>query len=364
MKIIIHAARWIVGLLFIVSGIIKVNDPIGTAIKMQEYFEVFATDIAGFFHVLVPYALFFAVFLSVLEVVLGIAVLINYRMRLTTRVLLVIIVFFTFLTFYSAKFNKVTDCGCFGDAIKLTPWESFSKDLVLIVLIGILFIYWQKFKALLPDRTGTIVVVATFALNTFLAIYAINHLPFVDFRAYKIGANLAKSMEPSEKLRYQYIMTKDGQEHKFDQYPTTGGYEYKDMVLLNPEAAPKITDYNIWNDEGDFTQASFEGTRLVIISYDVRKSDVKSFQDINQLIAGLKNGVVEPVAFTASDGETFENFRHEVQLAIPYYFGDATVLKTIIRSNPGIILLDNGVVKGKWHYNDVPDAADILRLTR
>lgn len=364
MKIVINTARWAVGLLFIISGIIKVNDPIGTSIKMQEYFEVFATDIAGFFHVFVPYSLGFAVFLSVLEVVLGIAVLINYRMQLTSRLLLAIIVFFTFLTFYSAYFNKVTDCGCFGDAIKLTPWESFSKDLVLIVLIGVIFFYWKKFKPLFSSNVGAIIVVAAFALNIFLAIYAINHLPFVDFRAYAVGADLAKSMEPSEQLRYQYIMTKEGKEYKFDQYPSEGGYEYKDMILLNPEASPKITDYNIWNDEGDFTKASFEGIKLIIITYDVKKSAVKSFEAINKLIAGLENGVVEPVVFTATGAEAFEAFRHEVQLAIPYYFADATVLKTIIRSNPGIILLDNGVVKGKWHYNDVPDAKDVLNLTR
>lgn len=364
MKVIVNIARWAVGLLFIVSGIIKVNDPIGTSIKMQEYFEVFSTDIAGFFHVFVPYSLALGVFLSVLEVVLGIAVLINYRMPLTTYTLLIIIVFFTFLTFYSAYFNKVTDCGCFGDAIKLTPWESFSKDVVLIVLIGVLFFYRKKFEPMFGFNTGTTIVVSAFALNTFLAIYAINHLPFIDFRAYKVGANLQKSMEPSEELRYQYIMTKDGEEYKFDQYPSEGDYEYKDMVLLNPEAAPKITDYNIWNDEGDFTEKSFEGFKLIIVTYDVQKSDVKSFETINKLVAGLNNGVIEPVVFTATGAEAFENFRHEVQLAVPYYFADATVLKTIIRSNPGLLLLDNGVVKGKWHYNDIPDAKEVLKLTR
>ena len=364
MKIVINAARWFVGLLFIISGIIKVNDPVGTAIKMQEYFEVFSTDIAGFFDIFIPYSLFFAVFLSVLEVVLGIAVLINYHMKLTTRLLLIIIVFFTFLTFYSAYFNKVTDCGCFGDAIKLTPWESFYKDVVLIVFIGIIAIYWKKFNSLLDFKIGTVIVVAAFAVNTFLAVYAIDHLPFVDFRAYKVGTDLAKSMQPSEKLRYQYIMTKNGEEYKFDQYPGDGGYEYKDMILLNPEATPKITDYNVWNDDGDFTEESFQGTRLIVITHDVKKADAKSFEAINELISGLENSAVEPVAYTASDGRTFEDFRHEVQLGIPYYFADATVLKTIIRSNPGIVLLKNGVVKGKWHYNDVPEAPVVLNLIK
>ncbi len=364
MNILLTISRWIVGLLFIVSGLIKVNDPVGTAIKMQEYFEVFSSDIAGFFHLLVPFSLFFAIFLSVLEVALGVAVLINFKMKLTTRILLGLIVFFTFLTFYSAYFNKVTDCGCFGDAIKLTPWESFTKDIILLVLIGVLFIQWKKLKEIFSNKVGAIAVAFTFAVSVGIALYAVNHLPFIDFRAYKIGADLPKSMKPSAPLRYQYIMTKDGEEHRFDSYPTDKSYAYKAVELMNPEDNPKITDYNIWKDDEDFTEKSFQGTRLIVITYDVTKADVESFQDINRLIHGLRDSVVTPVTFTASDTQTFEDFRHEVQLSTPYYFADATVLKTIIRANPGLVLLDNGVVKGKWHYNDVPDASTLLKLTR
>ncbi len=364
MKYIITIARWLVGVLFIVSGIIKVNDPIGTSIKMQEYFEVFASDIAGFFHYLVPTSLFFAVFLSVLEVALGVAVLINYRMKLTTRILLAIILFFTFLTFYSAYFNAVTDCGCFGDAIKLTPWQSFTKDIVLVVLIGLLFLYWNQFTSVFTERVGLIIVVGVFALNTILAIYAIRHLPFKDFRAYKVGANIQQSMKATAPMIYKYIMTKDGEEVEFDKYPTEGGYELKEMILTNPEDGPKITDYNIWNDEEDFTEESFKGVRLIIITYDVTKADVDSFVDINKLVEGLAGSTIEPVVFTSSDTQTFEDFRHEVQLASPYYFGDATVLKTIVRSNPGILLMDNGLIRGKWHYNDVPEVGDVLNLIR
>ena len=141
MKVIHMIIRFIVGGLFIFSGLIKVNDPAGTAIKLQEYFEVFAQDFGEFFHFFVPYALPLAVFLVVLEVVLGVAVLINFSMKKTTLVLLVLILFFSFLTFYSAYFEKVTDCGCFGDAIPLDPWESFYKDVILTVLIVWLFFF-------------------------------------------------------------------------------------------------------------------------------------------------------------------------------------------------------------------------------
>src|SRR5690606_24760184 len=185
MKAIALIARVIVGVLFIFSGLIKVNDPVGTAIKLEEYFHVFATDISDVFLVFVPYALFLSVFLSVLEVVLGLAVLIWYRMKITAWILLLIIIFFTILTFYSAYFNKVTDCGCFGDAIKLTPWESFGKDIVLTILILILFFNPRIFSSTFSGKVSNIIIIIFTLLNIGLAVYAINYLPFIDFRAYK-----------------------------------------------------------------------------------------------------------------------------------------------------------------------------------
>src|SRR5687767_2713924 len=135
-------SRFFVGGLFIFSGLIKLNDPIGTKIKMEEYFEVFAEDFGSFFHYFIPYALEIGFILIVLEVVLGVAVLLYYRMNVTTIILLALTIFFGFLTFYSAYFNKVTDCGCFGDAIKLTPWQSFIKDITLMVFV--LHLFWYR----------------------------------------------------------------------------------------------------------------------------------------------------------------------------------------------------------------------------
>src|SRR5690554_5860585 len=133
--------RFIVGGLFIFSGLIKVNDPVGTSIKLEEYFDVFSYDIAPFFVYLKEISLSLAVVLVVLEVVLGVMLILGVKLRLTVVLLSLMILFFTFLTFYSAYFNKVTDCVCFGDAIKLTPWQSFYKDVFLLVLIGFLFVF-------------------------------------------------------------------------------------------------------------------------------------------------------------------------------------------------------------------------------
>src|SRR5258706_14959479 len=166
-KYIDQFSRFFVGGLFIFSGLIKVNDPVGTQIKMEEYFEVFAQDFGSFFHVFIPWSLEIGMVMIVLEIAFGVAILLFYRMPLTTWVLLGLMIFFTFLTFYSAYFNKVTDCGCFGDAIKLTPWQSFTKDVVLMVFVIHLFWYKHGFVDALRTREGDAVIIGVTALSLF-----------------------------------------------------------------------------------------------------------------------------------------------------------------------------------------------------
>lgn len=351
--------RFFVGILFIFSGLVKVNDPMGTSIKLKEYFEVFATDFATFFEVFVPHTLVLSVIFVVMEVVLGVALLLKYRMRITSWLFLLLIIFFTFLTFYSAAFNKVTDCGCFGDAIPLSPWESFGKDVILLVMVVIIFIRRKHFKPMISPPKSDIIMGVVVVINVFLAMYSLAHLPYIDFRPYKVGHNIPELMQPSEPYRYKYIMEKDGETYEFTEYPEDTTYTYKDLELLNPEAQPKITDYHIWNDEMDLTGESFTGKKLFIIFYDVTRASTEHIDEIKSLISEIRPEV-EVWALTASNEADFEAFRHEYQLDIPYYFADMTVLEAIIRSNPGLWLLDNGVVKGKWHHNDVPDPATVF----
>ncbi|MCU0451523.1 MAG: DoxX family protein [Bernardetiaceae bacterium] len=353
----------LVGGLFVFSGLIKINDPVGTQIKMEEYFQVFAQDFGTIFERFTPFALPIAVAMCVLEVVLGVALLVGYRPKFTLWSLLGLIVFFTFLTFYSAFYNKVTDCGCFGDAIKLTPWQSFYKDVALLVLIGAL--WWQRNQ--LNWRSGW--AGATFtglALvgSLGVAYWAIAHLPFIDFRVYKVGNHIPTLQKPAEPCQYLYVMKKDGKKVELTEYPQDPGYEFDTMLVQNAErCTPRIVDYRLWNDTtSDFAPASLTGNKLIITVNNVAKADRASFARINQLLAQVKN--VEVVTFTSSDGKAFEVFRHEVQLATPYYFADGKMLKTIMRSDPGIFLLQNGTVKGKWHYNDVPTAAEVAEALR
>ncbi|MFY0651057.1 MAG: DoxX family protein [Cyclobacteriaceae bacterium] len=361
MNVLAAIVRFLVGGLFIFSGLIKINDPVGTAIKMQEYFEVFSTDFGSFFHVFVPFSLPIAIFICVLEVVLGLAILLNYRTNISFIVLLFLLIFFTFLTFYSAYYNKVTDCGCFGDAIKLTPWQSFYKDIILVVLSVLLFFISTTQQSAKFQKISDYVILVFTALNIGLAVYAVKHLPYIDFRAYKIGNDIPTEMQPSGELKYEYVMEKDGQEYRFETYPTDKSYKYKEMITLNPEVNPKITDYAVWNDEGDFTESTFEGKKLFLTSYDISKASTKNAEAIGQLKAQLQ-GKVEVIILTASGEEEVSAFREASQLDLPFYYADATVLKTIARSNPGLWLLDNGTVKGKWHFNDVPDYSKVLGL--
>lgn len=371
-KIIDQFSRFFVGGLFIFSGLIKLNDPIGTEIKLHEYFEVFAADFGSFFKVFIPFALEIGFIMVVLEIVLGVAVLINYKMKITTWVLFALLLFFTFLTFYSAYFNKVTDCGCFGDAIKLTPWESFTKDVVLMVFVLHLLWHHKRFTPVLRTREGHAVVAGITIICTFLGIYAIRHLPFIDFRAYKVGSNIPEQMRlppgaKSDSVVMTFIYEKAGErkELTMDQLSEIDStYKFVDRIdkMIRKGDEPKIKDYRVSTENGeDVTQETFKGVKLLIIVQNVQKASEKSAVKIADLIRGLE-GKAEPIILTSSPSADIDSFRHQYQWAASFYFVDETVLKTMIRSNPGLTLWVNGTVKGMWHHNDTPDAAEVIEL--
>lgn len=363
MKIINQIITYFVGGLFIFSGAIKLNDPVGTQIKLEEYFEVFANDFAEIFRDFMPIALPLSVFLCVAEIVLGVSLLTNFKRRTTIHLLFGLIIFFTFLTFYSAYFDKVTDCGCFGDAIKLTPWESFGKDILLTILIGILMFQQSSFDNVFHKPAGMLVI-GFFIASVLAAVYAIQHLPFVDFRNYKVGNNIPELMKrPKVPCKMIYEMSKDGEKFVFEEYPKDKSLKLDTSYIANEsECLAKIQDYSFWSDTSDYTKESLIGKKLLILIQKTDSDDSEIYKQINELTKQTQELNIENVLITSVDSKTFEAFRHEQQLAMPYYFADSKLIKTIMRSRVGLTFLKDGQIMGKWHYNDIPSIEKLKEL--
>ncbi|MDN3724610.1 DoxX family membrane protein [Aequorivita sp. SDUM287046] len=358
MKILVVISRILVGVLFIISGLIKLNDPVGFSFKLKDYFAPEVLDL-GF---LVPYALLLAIFVVIFEVLLGVALLLGYLKKFTLWALLLMIVFFTFLTFYSAYFNKVTDCGCFGDAIKLTPWESFIKDIVLLVLILILFIGQKYILPFFTKGTRSILIFASFVFCLGITYYVLLHLPIIDFRPYKIGANIKDGMTvpedaPGPIYEYKWKFKINGEEKIIT---TNGDYPQVDGELISTETemiqegySPPIHDFTMERDGEDYTEQFLnEENLLVIIAYSLGNTEKDGFIPVKEITdRALKNGY-NVIGLSASSQEMTEALTEEYKLNFKFYFCDETTLKTIVRSNPGILELDNGTIKQKLHWND------------
>ena len=362
MKFLAHFSRIFVGIIFIFSGLIKLNDPVGTEIKLEEYFDVFATDfpfMAGFWHFWIPYALYLSIFLCALELVLGVCLLVQYKLKTASWILLATVIFFGFLTFYSAYYNKVTDCGCFGETIKLKPWTSFSKDMVLMFFI--LIILWQR--SIFEDKKTGMWVGISIAFCAFLAIYAVKFNPPYDGLPYAVGQDIPKNMKPSEPLKFMYKYEKDGKILDLKDMPTDTTYKFKEMITLNAdEAKAKITDYNLWKDGDttDYKAESFVGKKLIIIIPVVAKASTDDMDKIRDLIKNLEKTDVTVWLASGSASDEVESLRHEFQLGVIALSADTKVLKTIGRANPTLWLLKDGIVKGKWAHADVPTKEEIM----
>jgi uncharacterized membrane protein YphA (DoxX/SURF4 family) len=363
MKYIAHISRIFVGAVFAFSGFIKLQDPAGTKIKMQEYFHVFADDLPAFstfFNWFGEHAIYVSVFMCALELVLGVALLLSYKPKPTAWILLAVVIYFGFLTFYSAFFNKVTDCGCFGDFMHLKPWTSFWKDMVLLFFI--LIILWQR-KVFTSTKTGQIMLFTTIAA-VLLGIYTNYMQPLFDFRAYKVGNNIPKSMKASAPLVFNYTMTKNGVDKVFDKYPTDTTWVFKEMVLMNEEAKPKITDYAIWNAQGDFTQESFKGKKAYFIIQNVHHTYESILPDMTILADSLQKKGIEVAILTSAAEADFNAFKAKNKINIPYFYGDEKVLKTIARVNPTLWIMNNGQVRGKWSGYNFPKLSEVISVIK
>ncbi|MDB5025790.1 MAG: DoxX family protein [Mucilaginibacter sp.] len=365
---LVWVCRISVGLLFIFSGLIKINDPLGFSYKLEEYFEVFHI---GFLNSL---ALSLSVILCSLEIILGFALLIGVRAVSVAWGLLLLIIFFAFLTFYSAYFKVVQTCGCFGDAIPLTPWQSFSKDLVLLLLIVVLFINRRNIRPLFSNKTGDHLLIIAAIVAAGIGLYTYNFLPVVDFLPYKIGANILDEMKtppgarPDEyELIYHLKNKKTGDTKVMDDKDYLKSNIWKDNnweVTGNPESTlvkkgfePKIRDLSIQDAQGnDYTKELLSSPfyNLIIVAYDLNHTDRQAIGRLNALAATLvQNYNTRTVLLTSDSPKDAEAFSKANHLVTEIYYADGVPLKTMVRANPGIFLMKNGTIAGKWHYHSM-----------
>jgi uncharacterized membrane protein YphA (DoxX/SURF4 family) len=374
-KFLIGFSRIFVGLLFIFSGLIKANDPLGFGYKLQEYFEVF--------HILFlnDYATAIAIFLCALEMILGAALLFGIKSREVAWGLLLLIVFFTFLTFYSAFFDVVKTCGCFGDAIPLTPWQSFSKDLVLLILIVIIFINRDRIHPLIASEKAQNYILTIITILSFgFGMYTYNYSPVMDFLPYKIGANIPSEMKipPGAapdvfEITYTLKNKKSGESKVMTdkEYLSTGIWkdESWEIVgepvnkLLKKGYEIKIKDLKITDAQGtDYTKEIIENSyyNLIIVAYNLDKTNIKAINEMNAIAINAAEAYnIRTVLLTTNSAEEAEIFRKDHKLGMEFFYADAVPLKSMVRSNPGLLLLKNGTVINKWHFRTIPSYTEL-----
>jgi uncharacterized membrane protein YphA (DoxX/SURF4 family) len=370
-NIALNFCRAFVGLLFIASGLIKANDPMGFGYKLQEYFDVFHISFLG------DFATGIAMFLCILEIVLGAMLLCGFWRKKVTMALLVTIIFFTFLTFVSAVFKVVTSCGCFGDAIPLTPWQSFGKDVVLLLMIVYLYLHRNRITAVAASAAlRTAILVAVTILSLGFTLYTYYALPIVDFLPYKVGNNVPELMKlPAGQKGDEYEMlyqlknkaTDEKKSMNDKEYLKSGIWEDENWEIVgDPERRLvkkgfdiKIKDLNISDASGtDYTKELIENPyyNLVVVAYDLRKTDTAAFGRINALaLKAADEFNVRTVLLTSNSAQDAQNFSERNKLFIEVFFADAVPLKSMVRSSPGLMLFKNGVVVDKWSAAFLPD---------
>ena len=379
MKHLTHLIRFLVGALFIFSGLVKLNDPMGLSFKLHDYF---APDVLNM-EWLNPFTLQLALFVIILEVLLGVALLLGYQKKGTLLLLSGMIVFFTFLTFYSAYFNKVTDCGCFGDAIPLTPWQSFYKDVILSLAILILWLGQRHIQRLSQKRWIEGTLLLCLVACSLLANSVLQHLPFKDFRPYAVGKSIKEGMMSAEErgldpTEYGTIYTLKNDQTGELQVVDSKAYiedewwkrsewviqdELTEQKLIKKGYEPPIHDFEFMIDDEDRTEAYLSAPSvLFIVSRKLETANDDALGAIGDLALECAAHGIPVIAGSASSEETIAEYRTFHQWDFPVSMMDETTLKTVVRSNPGVLLLQEGKVVGKWAHVDLPHVDELLNL--
>jgi uncharacterized membrane protein YphA (DoxX/SURF4 family) len=365
-----HIARILLGLTFVFSGFVKGIDPWGSTYKFTDYFNAFHLPW------LTEFAFALGILLAAAEFFLGVAMIFNFFIRITSWFMLAFMVFFTGLTFVLALTNPVTDCGCFGDALIITNWQTFYKNIVLISLAIYIFIQRKNFKS----KNGPVLSIAftgmTVVFYFYLVAYSYNHLPIIDFSPYKVGVNIPDAMkipDNAPKAIYEnnfiYQNIKTGENKKFTEanipWKDTLTWKYvksEDPVIIQEGYTPPIHDFRIESTDGEDIKDFFlydDKYTFMVIASNLQKTNREGMAKVVSLAREAKDRGYHFILLTATSPDSFEAFRNETAADFDFFNTDEIALKTIIRSNPGLIILKKGTILKKYHFNDIPKPEEL-----
>ena len=366
LAVMVNACRFLLGATFVFSGFAKAIDPIGTQYKLQDYLS--AIGIGD----LVPDigTLLASVALSTLEFCLGVFVLFAIRRHLVSKMIVAFMAVMTLITVWIALFNPVKDCGCFGDALHLTNVQTLLKNIVL--LAAAIVLAWQPLQMyrFLSRSTQWIAINYTILFVLLLSAHCLYHLPLIDFRPYHIGMNIKKGMEipagaPQPQFETTFILQKNGIKKEFtlDNYPDSS-WQFVDSKTVQTKEGyvPPIHDFSIQKPNGDDITDSVltaKGYVFLLVSPHLEQADDTNFGDIDQLYEYCQEQKIPFYCLTASERKDIDHWADITGAEYPFCFTDETTLKTIIRSNPGLLLLKDGTIIRKWSHNDLPSSASL-----
>lgn len=364
MKIISNIARILTGLVFIFSGFVKGVDPMGTAYRIEDYFLAYGMSWA------MPLALSLSVILCAFEFTLGVYLLLNLKLKYVSWATLLLMVYFTVLTFFDALFNTVPNCGCFGDAVKLGNWETFYKNVVLIIFVVLIVMYRKKFRS--PySRAVTMILLWLIPIGFLLfSLNSLRHLPPVEWTSWKKGNKMMPdSIQPTVTyLSYRNKATKEVQEFLSKDLPWQdtvwmANWEYDTTRIVDPNvyAAPNFSILDTAG--GNHTRAFMKNTSYLIflVAVDLGEAKPNHLKKLDRFYQEAAKAGYQVIGLTASIKDDIVKYSKAQGLTIPFYNTDDKELRTMIRCNPGIVLLQDAKVVRKWHYRDIPDIDDFSK---
>lgn len=367
MRVITTICRFVLAVVFIFSGFVKAVDPLGTKYKIQDYIEAFGWS--AFMPDFVPFLA--SVLLGILEFCLGVYLFFGIRRIIAPRAVALVMALMTPLTFWLALDNPVSDCGCFGDALVLSNWETFWKNVVLLIM-ALVVLRWRKcISPLVTVRFDWVIALYGFLYIFATLVYSYRELPVFDFRPYHVGANIREGMEIPEGKKptvYEtlFVLEKDGEEKVFslDNYPdSTWTFVDSKTVVKEKGYEPPIQDFSVirMEDGEDVTEQilSDKGYTFLLVSHQLDRADESAIDLINELYDYCLMYDYGFYALTSSGDEDIQRWREETGAEYPFCLVDNITLKTMIRSNPGVMLLKEGTVIKKWSVNNLPDEYEL-----